>query len=158
VTATQRRARRERIRFNARKRRARWVCRQLDRDARARGVTKLGLYFGRDGRPLTLGQWSYRIELGIDKRVAWTWVDERRHVSTVWLGLDHGFGGERAIFESMLFERDSYAGLERWRYATEAEALAGHEAMVRRARDGEFAVACDADALDVLGPAGEGSG
>jgi hypothetical protein len=56
-------------------------------------------------------------------------------VSTVWLGLDHGFGaGPPLIFETMYFR-----GLgakadpeDMQRYSTEAEALAGHEQMVAK--------------------------
>lgn len=51
-------------------------------------------------------------------------------VSTVWLGVDHafGFGTEPLIFETMIFG-GSY-DMYQWRYATELEALAGHEAVV----------------------------
>ena len=60
-------------------------------------------------------------------------------VSTVWLGIDHNWLGDGPpiIFETMVFskgERDDpgYHGLHDMdmdRYATEEEALAGHEAM-----------------------------
>lgn len=50
-------------------------------------------------------------------------------VSTVWLGLDYsGFdSGPPVIFETMVFPEG-----ERRRYATETEAVAGHEAIVRQ--------------------------
>lgn len=61
-------------------------------------------------------------------------------VSTVWLGLDHGWSGGAApvIFETMVFtsaawnDPDGGVGpdLDCRRYSTEAEALAGHAATV----------------------------
>ena len=50
-------------------------------------------------------------------------------VSTVWLGMDHGFGGDKPlIFETMVFGDGADDDMER--YSTKAEALAGHERMV----------------------------
>lgn len=47
-------------------------------------------------------------------------------VSTVWLGLDHSFGGEVSkIFETMVFSKGMQEDVCR-RYATLAEALRGH--------------------------------
>lgn len=75
-------------------------------------------------------------------RVAETYVGPYR-VSTVWLGVDHHFGrGTLAIFETMVFAEESIAD-ERgthWdhyqdRYATEAEALAGHAKVVELLRE-----------------------
>lgn len=46
-------------------------------------------------------------------------------VSTVFLGLDHSYGGEGPkIFETMVFDEDH--GEDCWRYATWQEALEGH--------------------------------
>lgn len=45
-------------------------------------------------------------------------------ISTVFLGLDHGFGGESLFFETMIFggEHDE----SQWRYATWEQAEIGH--------------------------------
>lgn len=53
-------------------------------------------------------------------------------VSTVWLGIDHAFGGggPPVIFETMVFGGPLDEECDR--YSTEAEAIAGHEAMVAR--------------------------
>ncbi len=53
-------------------------------------------------------------------------------ISTVWLGLDHGFGqtAEPLIFETMVFKAGDMSGLEQRRYASEDEARAGHAAYV----------------------------
>ena len=58
-------------------------------------------------------------------------------VSTVWLGIDHGFGRTSAplIFETMIFG-GRYDECQ-WRYATRAEAEAGHERVVEALRAGE---------------------
>lgn len=57
-------------------------------------------------------------------------------VSTVFLGIDHGFGGRPLLFETMVF------GLKEdaqpcWRYATWLEAEAGHVAVCAALRLGE---------------------
>ena len=58
-----------------------------------------------------------------------------RRVSTVWLGLDHSFGreGPPLIFETMLFERDSWSEEDVARHSTLEEAEAGHRRMVAKA-------------------------
>ncbi len=62
------------------------------------------------------------------RRVKWEEVGEA-HVSTVLLNIDHGYGdGPPLIFETMVFGGDLDG--ECWRYSTEAEAIAGHEAVV----------------------------
>lgn len=48
-------------------------------------------------------------------------------VSTVWLGLDHGFGNAKPlIFETMVFDRHGH-DVYQARYSTEEEARIGHE-------------------------------
>lgn len=85
---------------------------------------------------MTQDEWvaAYRPEY---QRVAETTVHQI-WVSTVWLGLDHGFsfGGDHTpiIFETMAFGPKSWSELEIRRYATETEALAGHEEVVALAR------------------------
>jgi hypothetical protein len=61
-------------------------------------------------------------------------------VSTVFLCIDHGFGGEPKWFETMLFKgEDLNESLDeyQWRYATWEEARKGHEAVVELVRVGE---------------------
>lgn len=54
-------------------------------------------------------------------------------VSTVFLGLDHRFGGNGPplVFETMIFGGENDG--EQDRYSTKAEALTGHEALCRLA-------------------------
>jgi hypothetical protein len=92
------------------------------------------MHYDRLGVPITLRQWCDLVEDPEYKRVASTTVG-RWWISTVWLGLDHGFlpGMPRQIFETMVFDADRNVS-EDWemrRYATEDEARQGHEEMVQ---------------------------
>lgn len=72
-----------------------------------------------------------------DRKVARDQVGEA-DVSTVFLGLNHGFGGRPLYFETMLFAtnpEDPRDG-STWRYQTWDEAAAGHAAVVAALRDG----------------------
>jgi hypothetical protein len=57
-------------------------------------------------------------------------------ISTVFLGLDHGYGGKHLWFETMVFRdrHDIYCK----RYETWDEALAGHMHAVQLAHDGKL--------------------
>ena len=71
--------------------------------------------------------WARWMEENNSRRVAFDVVDGKE-VSTVFLGLDHNFGphGLPLLFETMVFNVGSYRDLDCKRYATRAEALAGH--------------------------------
>lgn len=59
-------------------------------------------------------------------------------VSTVWLGLDHGFGwGKPLIYETMVF-RGISCDLDTCRYSTREEAVLGHKRMFLRWSDPLF--------------------
>jgi hypothetical protein len=67
-------------------------------------------------------------------------------VSTVWLGIDHGFGGymtrpgevyRPVIFETMIFSADDHYDTQCVRYATEAEATEGHWRTMQDLRSGQ---------------------
>jgi hypothetical protein len=64
-----------------------------------------------------------------DRQVRDTARDDVR-VSTVFLGLDHGFKGRPVLFETMLFVNGADAGCER--YSTWDEAEAGHARWVAK--------------------------
>jgi hypothetical protein len=101
----------------------------------------MSLYYDRLGQPIFSFVWSEKIENRKYARIGYKRFGGLR-VSTVWLGLDHGFGdGPPLIFETMVFDNYSgkgimldgkpiglIAGKDRlqWRYATEAEARKGH--------------------------------
>jgi hypothetical protein len=60
-------------------------------------------------------------------------------VSTVFLMIDHGFGGSSLFFETMIWsektEKHSFFDYQ-VRYATYQEALAGHQAVVELVKEG----------------------
>lgn len=93
---------------------------------------KSNMYFRRDGTPYVNAlEWAKDFEKYELKRVARTNLWWGGSVSTVWLGLNHNYGGGRPlIFETMVFGRSSWSELDMDRYSTEQEALAGHELMV----------------------------
>lgn len=99
-----------------------------------------GMYFRRDGTPYqTAEEWAKDFEgpsdgkdLSSYRRVAKTSLWWGGWVSTVWLGLNHNYGGGKPlIFETMVFYR-SMSDLDMDRYSTEAEAIQGHKKMCKR--------------------------
>lgn len=84
-------------------------------------------YYDRQGRPISSAEvetlWMQ------DRRVALTDLGRLGRVSTVWLGIDHGYGeGPPLIFETMIFggPMDQHCD----RYSTEEQARTGHDFMV----------------------------
>jgi hypothetical protein len=91
------------------------------------------LFFDWNGRPISRDGWLDLRRRGI--HVALTDFGRRGRVSTVWLGLDYGFGlggTPPVIFESMVFGGLLDGFLVR--YCTPAEAARGHREMVREVR------------------------
>lgn len=105
----------------------------------------MGNYYDRQGKPLTLEEWAnynYIEGRGENKdyrRIRETTVGSY-WVSTVWIGIDLSFGGLRPlIFETVVFPKsrdaiESFEDRDMERYATEEEAIKGHNRMVRRWR------------------------
>lgn len=90
-------------------------------------------YYDRNGEPMDM--LDPRTIDADYKRIDATTLPDGKWVSTVWLGLNHRWDdGPPLIFESMLFESEETLGgdLDVARYATEAEARAGHADMVAR--------------------------
>ena len=83
------------------------------------------LYYDREGRPLDDPmKWA---KLFSDPKYKVLQKTETRGavVSTVWLGLDHGWGeGPPIIFETIVF--GGRCDGEMWRYSTEEQARLGH--------------------------------
>lgn len=88
------------------------------------------MYYDKNGAPLDIMEWSGLFNNPEYKRIAFD-SDDKYDVSTVWLGLDHGFGGEMRIFETMVFASGSLTDLACERYATLTEAEAGHKVFVK---------------------------
>ena len=105
------------------------------------------MYYDRQGRSITLAEFAalhtedyYRVTLAEFGEVS---------VSTVWLGINHRFGeGPPLIFETLvLTDADHPLDQAGERYATEADAVAGHErwvAKVRAKAAAELAARCPA--------------
>lgn len=111
-------------------------------------------YYDKAGKPIDMWRWAALFEQPGYKRIA-QHKYRNIEVSTVWLGVDHGFGysDQPIIFETMVFRNGR--GHEMNRYYTEAEAIEGHRDMVREVGipmreagtwvtplPGVFAVAC----------------
>lgn len=118
-------------------------------------------HYDRRGNLLTMREWVMLYQLHDYKIVKQEYVGDY-WVSTVWLGLDHGWGhGPPLIFETMVFnhtkpkpppfpsttdmesdemkewledypEQTSATDLECERYSTESDALEGHRRMVEK--------------------------
>jgi hypothetical protein len=89
-------------------------------------------HYNRQGQPISMEDWAKSLEK--ERRVAQELLPDGKWVSTVWLGLDHNFlhDGPPLIFETMVFPQGDMAEIDMDRYSTEAEALAGHKAMVEK--------------------------
>ena len=89
-------------------------------------------YYDKQGKPIDdLWEWSKLFSDWEYKRIAETQADAS-WVSTVWLGSNHEWDPRKPplIFETMVLGGE--LGEECERYSTEAEAVAGHAAMVAR--------------------------
>lgn len=108
-----------------------------------------GMYYNREGKAIDMWEWARLTQLPGYKRIAATTLPDGRWISTVWIGLNHSFTnptGPFHIFETMVFSADTrtinlgsgprevHEEEGQWRYNTEAEALAGHEAVVAQLR------------------------
>ncbi len=126
----------------------------------------MSTFYDRQGRPIGAREWARKTEDREYCFVAQHWVRGWK-VSTIWLGIDYGFGKSPAplIFETMIFApKDATIGrgasgvpvdLDEYqeRYPTEAAAQAGHDralaAVVRHLGDDS--------AADIAGPLIPGS-
>ena len=87
-------------------------------------------------RRVNTKRWIEWLSTEPNKHVAEDFVGPYR-VSTVFLGIDHGYPGPRPVlYETMVFRGWADRACER--YCTREEARLGHEAMLARVRAGEF--------------------
>lgn len=87
------------------------------------------MYYDKKGKRISMDTWAALLEEPNYKLVKVTEIGDVK-VSTVWLGLDHGFGGKRPV----IFETMTFPGNDCERYSTLQEAIAGHELMVERVK------------------------
>ena len=86
--------------------------------------------YNREGEPISHEEWARMFEDHEYQVVKQDTLDNGIFVSTVWLGLNHAFGGgPHRIFETMVF-----GGQEELqnRYATLSDAESGHQAMIEQ--------------------------
>ena len=87
-------------------------------------------YYDQEGRPMSLMDWAASYEDAAYRVVQQTEVGGH-FVSTVWLGLDHSFGGGAPlIFETMICAPSGEWLDYQERYSTKAEAEEGHKRAV----------------------------
>jgi hypothetical protein len=93
---------------------------------------------------------SHRKHFRHCRQVAETYIPGGGRVSTVFLGVDmnHGHYGPPLLFETMVFNDDDWRGFQR-RYATIAEARAGHQEVLDQVKHGLVLVE-DSEDVDVL--------
>ena len=93
------------------------------------------LYYDRKGEPLDVHHWADLFGDDGYRTIAQHWA-RGWMISTIWLGLDHGFGHGHMplIFETMIFPPGDAASKDgAWaeeyqeRYSTEEAAHAGHD-------------------------------
>ncbi len=98
---------------------------QIRRDLEGKDSPGALHHFDKDGRQIPLWRWVVLFENMPYCRVAETHLWPGIRISTVWLGLDHGWGDRRLIFETMVFT--PYEGWDDTdRYGSLAEARWGH--------------------------------
>lgn len=103
---------------------------QIRHDLEGKDVPGGPRYFDKDGRPIPLWRWVVLIENEMYCRVAETHLWPGIRISTVWLGLNHGFGESPSFFETMvLTAHDGWGDTER--YGSLPAAKFGHQCQVQ---------------------------
>lgn len=100
------------------------------------GMTEIQCYtyFDYDGKPISMWEWGY---LYSKNRHVGKDTINKMHISTVWLGMAHGFrNGCPVIYETMIFDdspKENKSDLDEYqeRYCTYSEALEGHEQAIK---------------------------
>ncbi len=90
------------------------------------------IYYNKEGEIITLEEY---IKLGSNKKykiVKQDTLKDETFISTIWLGLDYSFGDSLLIFETTVFKNKGNWGNKVERYGTEAEAIRGHEKIVKK--------------------------
>lgn len=83
--------------------------------------------YDKQGRPISLEEYSRLFGDKSYQIIRQTRLEDGTHVSTVWLGIDHSFGGEVPVIFETLVTRENSDEEEMYRYTSEKEAIAHHE-------------------------------
>lgn len=92
-------------------------------------------YFDKEGIEIDRDTWGALFEKHDYRRIDHTMLDNGMSISTVWLGMQGGFGIEPYLFETMAFAPGSYEDMDVQRYHTMKEAQHGHQEMVNKWRE-----------------------
>ncbi len=92
------------------------------------------MYRDKFGKQLNTMEWCKLFENMEYRRIGSRYLWGGIWVSTVWLGLDHGFGGQELYFETMVFKNRLFKrgreDIDQIRYTNLHQAEQGHEATV----------------------------
>ena len=89
-------------------------------------------WYDREGKEITdIQEVEAKLRDPSYRQIKKTVLKNKRWVSTVWLGLDHGYEGRKLIFETLVFNPGSMNEIDGDRYSSEAGALKGHARLVR---------------------------
>lgn len=96
-------------------------------------------YYDHDGNITSQEHWEMLMEDRLGRRVAADTVGDY-WVSTVWLGIDHGFGdGPPVLWETMIFAKGQGdpLNLDCWeqRYTSRKDAVEGHAKVVQQLKE-----------------------
>lgn len=100
-------------------------------------------FYDRKGVLITFDKWSKLMNCFFYKVLK---QDDLKNyfISTVWLGLEHGFKDNKPIiFETVVFKNEKQTGIDylnlyQERYTTEEEAIKGHEEAINKVLDDGF--------------------
>lgn len=100
-------------------------------------------FYDRKGVLITFDKWSKLMNCFFYKVLK---QDDLKNyfISTVWLGLEHGFKDNKPIiFETVVFKNEKQTGIDylnlyQERYTTEEEAIKGHEEAINKVLDDVF--------------------
>jgi len=83
--------------------------------------------YDKKGNPIELEEYTKLFADRSYQIVKQTRLSDGTHISTVWLGIDHSFGGEVPVIFETLVTRKSNDEEEMYRYTSEEEARSHHE-------------------------------
>jgi hypothetical protein len=88
--------------------------------------------YGFDGQPISREEWMRLFEDIGERQVGYDRCGPYE-ISTVWLGIDHGFGmtARPLIYETMVFD-EGRKDVDCFRHATRDEAVAEHRRQIER--------------------------
>ena len=96
-------------------------------------MRNVNIYYDKQGNPTTSEQWSKLFNTGKHVKQDTTWWGCL--ISTVWLGIDHGYDENKPplIFETMVFLNGTVGNEQDCRrYATEEASIAGHNKLLKK--------------------------